>query len=78
MDILIKNIGNLSKECNECLRTYIAMNDGDENLIGSLRVDCKAGPVDCPLVEVVRVYQSTNPDAELYMVEKREAQKETQ
>lgn len=49
MEILIKNIGNLSKECNECLRTYIAMNDGDENLIGSLRVDCKAGSVDCPL-----------------------------
>ena len=78
MDILIKNIGTLRKECNECLRTYIAMNDGDENLIGSLRVDCKAGHVDCPLVEVVRVYQSANPDAELYMVEKREAQKETQ
>ena len=52
------------------------MNDGDENLIGSLRVDCKAGPVDCPLVEVVRVYQSANPDAELYMVEKREEEKE--
>lgn len=50
MDILIKGIGNLSKECNECLRTYIAMNDGGENLIGSLRVDCKAGSVDCPLV----------------------------
>ena len=50
MDILILNIGNLSKECNECLRTYIAMNDGGENLIGSLRVDCKAGSVDCPLV----------------------------
>ena len=50
MDILIKNIGNLSTECNECLRTYIAMNDGGENLIGSLRVDCKAGSVDCPLV----------------------------
>ena len=50
MDILIKKIGTLSKECNECLRTYIAMNDGDENLIGSFRVDCKGNTSDCPLV----------------------------
>lgn len=78
MDILIKNI-EMPKSCGECPFSYKREHYADCRILNDDEGTIKTVKrVDCPLVEVVRVYQSANPDAELYMVEKREAQKETQ
>ena len=52
MDMLIKDIGNKPKECKACMRICTALNEDVEkkDLLGSLRIDCKENPYECPLV----------------------------